>query len=148
MFSHIFLYLIICSLSLCRCYIHIIKFNRDINVIIRLLFQLGQKNNCLNMARYVRIDVSYREPIQTNMTCAQISPFVCGNISTNSVARKSRYIPLSISQPEPRSSTEKVQLFIRFYYYSDSNIKVKSSEEPPSSQPCPFFLQKQVNGYF
>ena len=30
---------------------HIIKFNRDINVIIRLLFQLGQKNNRLNMAR-------------------------------------------------------------------------------------------------
>ena len=76
------------------------------------------------------------------MACAQISPFVCGNISTNSVARKSRYIPLSISQPEPRSSTEKVQLFIRFYYYSDSNIKVKSCEEPPSPQPCPFFLQR------
>ena len=148
MFRHILLYLIICCLSLCRCYIHIIKFNRDINVIIRLLFQLGQKSNCLNMARYVRIDVSYREPIQTNVDCSKISPFVCGNISTNSVARKSRYIPLSISQPEPRSSTEKVQLFIRFYYYSDSNIKVKSSEEPPSSQPCPFFLQKQVNGYF
>lgn len=51
MFSHILLYLIICSLSLCRCYIHIIKFNRDINVIIRLLFQLGQKSNCLNMRR-------------------------------------------------------------------------------------------------
>ena len=43
------LYLIICCLSLCRCYIHIIKFNRDINVIIRLLFQLGQKNYCLHM---------------------------------------------------------------------------------------------------
>lgn len=107
-----------------------------------------QCNYCLHVARQVRIDVSHREPIQTNMTCAQISPFVCGNISTNSVAKISRYIPLSISQPEPRSSTEKVQLFIRFYYYSDSNIKVKSSEEPPSSQPCPFFLQKQVNGYF
>ena len=48
-FSHILLYLIICSLSLCRCYIHIIKFNCDINIIIRLLFQLGQKNNRLNM---------------------------------------------------------------------------------------------------
>nr|DAY76429.1 MAG TPA: hypothetical protein [Caudoviricetes sp.] len=32
------LYLIICCLSLCRCYIHIIKFNRDINIIIRRLF--------------------------------------------------------------------------------------------------------------
>ena len=41
------LYLIICCLSLCRCYIHIIKFNCDINIIIRLLFQLGQKNNRL-----------------------------------------------------------------------------------------------------
>ena len=38
-------------LSLCRCYIHIIKFNRDINVIIRLLFQLGQKSHSLNVAR-------------------------------------------------------------------------------------------------
>ena len=36
-----FLYLIICSLSLCRCYIHIIKFNPDINVIIR--FFVGTK---------------------------------------------------------------------------------------------------------
>ena len=36
-------------LLICRCYIHIIKFNRDINVIIRLLFQLGQKNYRLHM---------------------------------------------------------------------------------------------------
>ena len=36
---------------------HIIKFNRDINVIILLLFQLGQKNNHLHMARYLLIDV-------------------------------------------------------------------------------------------
>ena len=49
MFSHILLYLIICCLSLCRCYIHIIKLNCDINVIIRLLFQLGQKNYRLHM---------------------------------------------------------------------------------------------------
>ena len=49
MFSHILLYLIICCLSLYRCYIHIIKFNRDINIIIRRLFQLGQKDNRLNM---------------------------------------------------------------------------------------------------
>ena len=88
MFSHILLYLIICCLSLYRCYIHIIKFNRDINVIIRLLFQLGQKNNRLDMARYVQIDVSFREPIQTNIECYKISPFVCGNISTNSVEKK------------------------------------------------------------
>ena len=51
MFRHILLNLIICCLSLCRCYIHIIKFNCDINIIIRLLFQLGQKSNCLNMRR-------------------------------------------------------------------------------------------------
>ena len=37
---------------------------------------------------------------------------------------------------------KKFNFFIRFYYYSDSNIKVKSCEEPPSPQPCPFFLQK------
>ena len=27
-------------------------------------------------------------------------------------------------------------------FYSDSNIKVKFCEDPPSSQPCPFFLQR------
>jgi len=37
---------------------------------------------------------------------------------------------------------KKFNFFIRFYYYSDSNIKVKFCEEPPSPQPCPFFLQK------
>ena len=59
MFRHILLYLIICCISLCRCYIHIIKFNCDINVIIWLLFQLGQKNNCLHMARLFN-----KKPIQ------------------------------------------------------------------------------------
>jgi hypothetical protein len=49
---------------------------------------LDEKSDCLNMARYVQIDVSFREPIQTNMKCSKISPFVCGNISTNSVAKK------------------------------------------------------------
>ena len=28
------------------------------------------------------------------------------------------------------------------YLYSDSNIKVKFCEDPPSSQPCPLFLQR------
>ena len=37
---------------------------------------------------------------------------------------------------------KKFNFFIRFYYYSDSNIKVKFCEEPSSPQPCPFFLQK------
>ena len=94
------------------------------------------------MARQVRIDVGHREPIQTNMVCTKISPFVRGNISTNSVKKISRYISLSISQPELHPFTEKVQPSNRFYYYSDSNIKVKSCEEPPSPQPCPFFLQR------
>ena len=75
------------------------------------------------------------------MVCTKISPFVRGNISTNSVKKISRYISLSISQPELHPFTEKVQPSNRFYYYSDSNIKVKSCEEPPSPQPCPFFLQ-------
>ena len=43
---------------------------------------------------------------------------------------------------------KKFNFFIRFYYYSDSNIKVKFCDGSPSSQPCPFFLQKQINGYF
>ena len=111
-------------------------------------FSFAPKAHSLNMARYVLIDVSFREPIQTNLDCSKISPFVCGNISTYSVAKKHCYISLSISQSETRPSTEKFNFFIRFYYYSDSNIKVKFCEDPPSSQPCPFFLQKQVNGYF
>ena len=94
------------------------------------------------MARYVLIDVSFREPIQTNRKCSKISPFVCGNISTNSVAKNYGRNSLSISQSEPRPSTEKFNFFIRFYNYSDSNIKVKFNEELPSSPPCLFFLQK------
>ena len=48
----------LCCLSLCSCYIHIIKFNRDINLIIRLLFQSGQKNNRLHM--FCKWEVIYR----------------------------------------------------------------------------------------
>ena len=56
-----------------------------------------------------------------------------------------RYPYHSLNLVRPR---KKFNFFNRFYYYSDSNIKVKSCDEPPSLQPCPFFLQKQVNGYF
>lgn len=35
------------------------------------------------MKQYVLIDVSFRGSIQTNVDCSKISPFVCGNISTN-----------------------------------------------------------------
>ena len=75
---------------------------------------LWHQNNCLHMERYVLIDVSFLEPIQTNMKCSKISPFVCRNISTNSVAKKYWYNSLSISQSEPRLPTEKVQLFYSF----------------------------------
>ena len=51
-------------------------------------FFVGKKYNRLHMERYVLIDVSFLEPIQTNMKCSKISPFVCRNISTNSVAKK------------------------------------------------------------
>ena len=61
-----------------------------------------QQTYRLHMARYVLIDISFRELIRTNVDCNKISPFVCGNISTNSVAKKYWYILLSISQPEPR----------------------------------------------
>ena len=47
-----------------------------------------QKSDRLHMARYVLIDVSFRELIRTNVDCNKISPFVCGNISTYSVAKK------------------------------------------------------------
>ena len=54
MCRHMLLYLIISCLSLCRCYIHIIKFNRYIYIIVRLLFQLGQKNYRLHMRVILR----------------------------------------------------------------------------------------------
>lgn len=54
---------------------------------LNIFFNFHQLTDCLYMARYVLIDVSFREPIQTNMKCSKISPFVCGNISTNSVAK-------------------------------------------------------------
>ena len=47
------------------------------------------------------------------------------------------YRCLNLARPR-----KKFNFFIRFYYYSDSNIKVKFCEDPPSSQPCPFFLQR------
>ena len=59
-----------------------------INVDIAVGFFVGQKYNRLNMAQYVLIDVSFREAIQTNIECSKISPFVCRNISTYSVAKK------------------------------------------------------------
>ena len=49
---------------------------------------VGEQYYRLNMARYVLIDVSFRKPFQTNVDCSKISPFVCGNISTYSVAKK------------------------------------------------------------
>ena len=105
-------------------------------------FSFAQEAHSFHMARYVLIDVSFREPIQTNVDCSKISPFVCGNISTNSVAKNYGRNSLSISQSEPRPSTEKFNFFIRFYNYSDSNIKVKFNEELPSSPPCLFFVQR------
>ena len=76
MFRHILLYLIICCLSLCRCYIHIIKFNRDINVIIRLLFQLGQKNN--------RLDVPWDNGVNKNAIInAVVSTHLVKNMPLN-----------------------------------------------------------------
>ena len=77
------------------------------------------------------------------MDCNKISPFVCGNISTYSVTKKSidtiRYPYHSLNLA---CSRKKFNFFIRFYYYSDSNIKVKFCVKPPSPQPCPFFLQR------
>lgn len=50
-----------------------------------------------------------------------------------------RYPYHSLNFARPR---KKFNFFIRFYYYSDSNIKVKFCEKPPSPQPCSFFLQR------
>ena len=83
------------------------------------------------MARYVLIDVSFREALQTNIECSKISPFVCGNISTNSVDKSIntiRYPYHSLNLARPR---KKFNFFICFYYYSDSNIKVKFCKKPP-----------------
>lgn len=103
----------------------------------------------LHMVRYVQIDVSFREPIQTNIECYKISPFVCGNISTYSVTKKSidtiRYPYHSLNLA---CSRKKFNFFIRFYYYSDSNIKVKFCVKPPSPQPCLFFVQRTCQRLF
>ena len=45
-------------------------------------------------------------------------------------------------------SRKKFNFFIRFYYYSDSNIKVKFYEKPPSPQPCLFFAQRTCQRLF
>ena len=50
-----------------------------------------------------------------------------------------RYPYHSLNLARPR---KKFNFFIRFYYYSDSNIKVKFDEELPSSPPCLFFVQR------
>ncbi len=90
----------------------------------------------------LQIDVSFRELILTNMKCSKISPFVCGNISTNSVAKKYRYIFYPYHSLNLARTQKKLNFFIRFYYYSASNIKVKFGKELPSSPPCLFFVQR------
>jgi len=45
-------------------------------------------------------------------------------------------------------SRKKFNFFIRFYYYSDSNIKVKFCVKPPSPQPCLFFVQRTCQRLF
>ena len=87
------LYLIICCLSLCRCYIHIIKFNRDINIIIRLLFQLGQKNNCLKC----------RKLFQGNSMLIRLLFIQRNTINSNYflAISKNRYRKLKLDIPNP-----------------------------------------------
>lgn len=107
-----------------------------------LFAYLSQQNYTLHMARYIQIDVSFRESIQTNVDCSKISSFVCGNISTNSVAKSIdtfRYPYHSLNLARPR---KKFNFLIRFYCYSDSNRKVKFDEELPSPPPCLFFVQR------
>ena len=94
------------------------------------------------MVRQVRIDVCFREPIQANMVCTKISPFVGGNISINSVAKNLDTFRYPYHSLNLIRSRKKFHFFIRFYYYSDSNIKVKFSEELPSSPHCLFFVQR------
>ena len=57
--------------------------------------------------------------------------------------REGRKVPafyrLRLNLARPR---KKFNFFIRFYYYSDSNIKVKFNEELPSPQPRLFFVQR------
>ena len=52
---HPFLDFFVCSFCFCTCSIYLIQFNLYLDIIVRLL--LGQKNNSLNMARLLQIDV-------------------------------------------------------------------------------------------
>ena len=112
------------------------------------LFHAGYKGYRFYMARYVMIDVSFRDHIRTNVDCNKISPFVCGNISTNSVDKKYQYNSLSISQPEPRPSEEKFQLFFI------STIIVIPIEKSNLTKNCHrlnlvcSLYREQVNCYF
>ena len=56
--------------------------------VLRRLCVFYKQCDVFDVARYILIDVSFREAIQTNIECSKISPFVHGNISTNSVAKK------------------------------------------------------------
>lgn len=47
------------------------------------------------------------------------------------------YHSLNLARPQ-----KKFNFFIHFYYYSDSNIKVKFNEELPSPPPCLLFVQR------
>jgi hypothetical protein len=97
------LYLIICCLSLCRCYIHIIKFNCDINIIIRLLFQLGQKNNCLKC----------RKLFQGNSMLIRLLFIQRNTINSNYflAISKNRYWKLKLDIPNP------ITIFSSFWKY-------------------------------
>ena len=95
-------------------------------------FSVAQEAHSLYMGRFVLIDVSFREPIQTDVDCSKISPFVCGNISTNSVAKSINTTRYPYRSLNLACSRKKFNFFNRFYYYSDSNIKVKFNEKLPS----------------
>ena len=88
-----------------------------------LMSVFGNRSRLIwNVAKYLRL---FAETYQQILQQKSIDTF--------------RYPYHSLNLARPR---KKFNFFIRFYYYSDSNIKVKFCVKPPSSPPCLFFVQR------
>ena len=89
----------------------------------RLMSVFGNRSRLMwTVAKYLRL---FAETYQQILSQKSIDTF--------------RYPYHSLNLARPR---KKFNFFIRFYYYSDSNRKVKFIEELLSPPPCLFFVQR------
>ena len=144
MLRHIWLNLLICCFTLRSCQIQLININSHIHMMLRcfaswsldkrhtvsmwhdtswLMSVFGNRSRLMwTVAKYLRL---FAETYQQILYQKSIDTI--------------RYPYHSLNLARPR---KKFNFFIRFYYYSDSNIKVKFDEELPSPPPCLFFVQR------